>query len=161
MEALQREIEELRGESQREEVMRLRASQTTLPPSPPPTFIVQRERKLRRFNGTTEPLLANWVEESRSCMAAQQLSGDVAANFLLSYLDGEARIEMRCQPSDVGKDAEGSRGRIRREGERDLVAAPIFLPPSVGRRGDRGVLPRFGRVGRSHLPPHAQYGHRG
>ena len=42
----------------------------------------------RRYDGTTEPLLADWVEEARSCLQAQQLRGETAANFLLSYLDG-------------------------------------------------------------------------
>ena len=108
MEELRQEFGELqrRWEADHQELQNLRAAQTALPPSPPPTFIVQRERKLRRYDGTTEPLLADWVEEARSCLQAQQLRGETAANFLLSYLDGSARAEMRCQPTDVRQDAE-------------------------------------------------------
>ena len=68
--------------------------------------MVQRERKLRRFSGTEDPLLSDWAEEARSCVLAQKLSGEAAANFLLSYLDGAARLEVRCRPSAVKKDAD-------------------------------------------------------
>lgn len=104
MEELRSEFEKLqsRWEEDHEELRRLRASQSV----PMPTLIVQRERKLRRYNGTAEPLLADWVEEARTSIQAQQLSGESAASFLLSYLDGAARLEVRCQPPSVQHNAE-------------------------------------------------------
>ena len=36
----------------------------------------------------------------------QGLTGRAAANFVVSYLEGAARIEMRCQSDEVRKDAE-------------------------------------------------------
>ena len=108
MDELRQELGELqrRWEADHFELQRLQAARTALPPSPTPTFVVQRERKLRRYDGTAEPLLADWVAEARACILAQRLSGETAAHFLLSYLDGPARAEMRCQPTEVRQDAE-------------------------------------------------------
>lgn len=102
MEDLRHELEALRSrwEDDHQELQRLRTAPAA------PTFVVQRERKLRRFSGTAEPLLADWVEEARSCISAQNLSGEAAANFIFSYLDGAARVEIRGQPSEVREDAE-------------------------------------------------------
>ena len=102
MEDLQKQLDALQQRSQDDhrELEQLLAAQAA------PTFVVQRERKLRRFSGTGDPLLSDWAEEARSCILAQKLSGEAAANFLLSYLDGAARLEVRCRPSAVKKDAD-------------------------------------------------------
>ncbi|KAK2185275.1 hypothetical protein NP493_241g06095 [Ridgeia piscesae] len=102
MEDLQKQLEALPQHSQDDhrELERLLTVQAAS------TFVVQRERKLRRFPGTEDPLLSDWAEEARSCILAQKLSGEAAANFLLSYLDGPARLEVRCRPSAVKKDAD-------------------------------------------------------
>ena len=86
MEDLQKQLEALQQRSldDHRELERLLTAQAA------PTFVVQRERKLRRFSGTEDPLLSDWAEEARSCILAQKLSGEAAANFLLSYLDGAA-----------------------------------------------------------------------
>ena len=76
MEDLRKQLEALQQRSQDDhrELEQLRAAQAA------PTFVVQRERKLRRFSGTAEdPLLSDWAKEARSCILAQKLS-----NFLLS-----------------------------------------------------------------------------
>ena len=39
------------------------------------------------------------------CILMQFLSGEAMANFLLSYLDGTAALQIHCQPSAVKKDA--------------------------------------------------------
>ena len=80
MDDLRKQLEALQQRSQdaHRELEQLRAAQAA------PTFVVQRERKL----------------------LAQKLSGEAAANFLLNYLDGAARLEVRCRPSVVKKDAD-------------------------------------------------------
>ena len=88
-----------RSQDDHRELQRLRAAPAA------PTFVVQREQKLRRFCGTEGPLLSDWAEEARSCILAQKLSGEAAANFLLKYLDGAAQLEVRCWPA-VMKDAD-------------------------------------------------------
>ena len=102
MEDLQKQLEALQQRTQdnHREMEQLRTAQAA------PTFVVQRERKLRRFSGTEDPLLSDWAEEARLCILAQKLSGEAAANFLHSYLDGAARLEVRCRPSAVKKDAD-------------------------------------------------------
>ena len=102
MEDLQKQLEALQPRIQdgHWELQRLRTAQAA------PTFVEQRERKLRRFCVTEDPLLSDWAEEARSCILAQKLSGEAAANFLLSYIDGAARLEVRCRPSAVQKDAD-------------------------------------------------------
>ena len=101
MEDLQKQLEALqqRCQDDHRELQRLRTAPAA------PTFVVQRDRKLRRFGGTEDPLLSVWAEEARSCILAQKLSGEAAANVLVSYLDGAGRLEDRCRPSAVEKDA--------------------------------------------------------
>ena len=101
MEEMRLEFDEMRTQWQddHDELQRLRAA------PPAPTVVVQRERKLRRYSGLDEPALEDWIDEARSCINTQRLEGEAAASFLISYLDGAARSEMRCQPSDVRRDA--------------------------------------------------------
>ena len=101
MEELRLEFDEMRTQWQddHDELQRLRSA------PPAPTVVVQRERKLRRYSGLDEPALEDWIDEARSCINTQRLEGEAAARFLISYLDGAARSEMRCQPSDVRRDA--------------------------------------------------------
>ena len=66
---------------------------------------MQRERKLRLYSGLNEPALDEWIEEARDCISTQRLEGEAAVRLLVSYLDGAARSEIRCQPNYVRKDA--------------------------------------------------------
>ena len=102
MEELRLEFDEMRTQWQddHDELQRLRAA------PPAPTVVVQRERKLRRYSGMDEPALDEWIEEARAIMSAQHLEGEAAASFVISYLDGAARSEIRCQPNDVRTDAD-------------------------------------------------------
>ena len=102
MEELRLELEEMRHQWQddHDELHRLRAA------PPAPIVVVQHERKLRRYSGLDEPALDEWIEEARGCMSTQHLEGEAAASFLVSYLDGAVRSEIRCQPNDVRKDAD-------------------------------------------------------
>ena len=100
MEELRLDFDEMRTQWQddHDELQRLRAA------PPAPTVVVQRERKLRRYSGMDEPALDEWIEEAQAIMSAQHLEGEAAASFVISYLDGAARSEIRCQPNDVRKD---------------------------------------------------------
>ena len=102
MEELRLEFDEMRTQWQddHDELQRLRAA------PPAPTVVVQRERKLRRYSGMDETALDEWIEEARAIMSAQHLEGEAAASFVISYLDGAARSEIRCQPNDVRTDAD-------------------------------------------------------
>ena len=73
---------------------------------PATSVVIQRERKLRHFSGDCDVSLVDWLEEARACIIVQGLTGRAAANFAISYLEGAARVEMRCQPDEVWGDAE-------------------------------------------------------
>ena len=69
--------------------------------------VVQRERKLRRFSGSAIDLsFADWVEEARACLSVHGLEGVAAANFVLSSLQDDARIEMKCRSAEERRDVE-------------------------------------------------------
>ena len=69
--------------------------------------VVQRERKLRRFSGSALDLsFVDWVEEARACLSAHGLEGVAAANFVLSSLQDDARIEMKCRSAEERRDVE-------------------------------------------------------
>ena len=97
MEDLQDELAAMQQELQR---MRDRAGR------PATSVVIQRERKLRHFSGACDVSLVDWLEEARACIIVQGLTGRAAANFAISYLEGAARVEMRCQPDEVWGDAE-------------------------------------------------------
>ena len=102
MEELRLELDEMihHWQDDHDELHRLRAA------PPAPTVVVQRERKLRRYSGVDEPALDEWIEEARACMSTRHMEGEAAASFLVSYFDGAARSEIRCQPNDVRKDGD-------------------------------------------------------
>jgi len=97
MEDLQNELAAMQLELQR---MRDQAGQ------PAASVVIQRERKLRHFSGSGDVSLVDWLEEARACIVVQGLTGRAAANFAISYLEGAARREMRCQPDEVRGSAE-------------------------------------------------------
>ena len=69
--------------------------------------VVQRERKLRRFSGSALDLsFVDWVEEARACLSVHGLEGVAAANFVLSSLQDDARIEMKCRSAEERRDVE-------------------------------------------------------
>ena len=57
---MQLEALQQRSQDDHRELEQLRAAPAA------PTFVVRRERKLRRFSGTEDPLLSDWAEEARS-----------------------------------------------------------------------------------------------
>ena len=63
--------------------------------------MTQRERKLRHFSGVGDVSLVDWLKEARACIVVQRLTGHAAANLLISYLEGAARMEIRCQADEV------------------------------------------------------------
>ena len=77
-----------------------------------PTVVMQPERKLRLYSGLKEPALHEWIEEARDCISTHHLEGEAAVSLLVSYLDGAARSEIRCQPNDVRKDANNIIGAL-------------------------------------------------
>lgn len=70
-----------------------------------PTVVVQRERRLRKFDGTNENC-EDWLDEATDCLQTQQLTGRAAANYIISALIGSARTEIKCQPDAVRYDAD-------------------------------------------------------
>ena len=97
MEDLQNELAAMQLELQR---MRDHAGQ------PAASVVIQREDKLRHFSGSGDVSLVDWLEEARACIVVQGLTGRAAANFAISYREGAARMEMRCQPDEVRSDAD-------------------------------------------------------
>ena len=68
---------------------------------------VQRERQLRHFCGSALDLsFADWVEEARACLSVHGLEGVAASNFVLSSLQDDARIEMKCRSAEERRDVE-------------------------------------------------------
>ena len=69
-------------------------------------MVVQRERTIRRFSGSPDQQVADWVEEARACLGVHGLDGAAAANFVLSNLEGAARIEIKCRPAGEHEDVD-------------------------------------------------------
>ena len=88
-------IDAMKTDEMKEELERLRTSSSSA--------IIQRERKLRRFNGDED--FREWREEAEACLDVQRLDGVAAANFV--YLEGEAKLEIKCRSSHVRKFSEG------------------------------------------------------
>ena len=103
MEALQREFDDLRTcwEADHKQLVKLEAASDRTP-----QVVVQRERKLRRFGGTADEQIDEWMEEARACLTVHNLAGIAAANFVLSYLEGAARVEIKCRPAEERSDVE-------------------------------------------------------
>ena len=103
MEALQREFDDLRTrwEADHKQLVKLEAAGDRTP-----QVVVQRERKLRRFGGTADEQIDEWMEEARACLTVHNLAGIAAANFVLSYLEGAARVEIKCRPAEERSDVE-------------------------------------------------------
>ena len=68
-------------------------------------IVLQRDRKLRRYDGNNETC-EEWIDEARDCIKAQQLTAKHAAHYVTSSLSGHARSELKCHPEAVRDDAE-------------------------------------------------------
>ena len=68
-------------------------------------IVLQRDRKLRLYDGTNETC-EEWIDEARDCIKAQQLTAKHAAHYVTSSLSGHARSELKCHPEAVRDDAE-------------------------------------------------------
>ena len=93
-------------------------------------------------------MFSEWAEEARSCILAQRLTREAAANFLLSYFDDAARLEVRCRPSAVQKDAGFNRsiGRcVWRQGKHQPAVPSVLLPEAGAQRADCVLLTRLNR----------------
>ena len=97
MEELRREFEALqqRWEADHRQLVRLEASSGDRT-----HVVVQRERKIRWFSGSPDQ------QEARACLGVHGLDGAAAANFVLSNLEGAARIEIKCRPAGEREDVE-------------------------------------------------------
>lgn len=73
---------------------------------PQPVRVLYAQRKLGKFNGDPGEL-EEWIREARASIAAQGLDGQAAAEFLLSYLDGSARREVRYADPQLRADPDG------------------------------------------------------
>ena len=69
------------------------------------TNVLQRDRKLRRYDGTNETC-EEWIDEARDCIKAQQLTAKHATHYAASSLSGHARSELKYHPEAVRDDAE-------------------------------------------------------
>ena len=97
MEELRREFEALqqRWEADHRQLVRLEASSGDRT-----HVVVQRERTIRRFSGSPDQQVADWVEAARACLGVHGL------DFVLSNLEGAARIEIKCRPAGEREDVE-------------------------------------------------------
>ena len=77
MEDLQKQFEalQLRSQEDHRELEQLRTAQAA------PTFVVQRERKLRRFSGTEDPLLSDWAFVHSCAEVERRSSGQLPAQL--------------------------------------------------------------------------------
>ena len=48
----------------------------------------------------------DWIEEARACLTAHNLAEEAAANFVVSHLEGAARVEIKCRPDEERCDIE-------------------------------------------------------
>ena len=51
-------------------------------------IVLQRDRKLRRYDGTNETC-EEWIDEARDCIKVQQLTAKHAAHYVTSSLSGD------------------------------------------------------------------------
>lgn len=61
--------------------------------------VIPRDRRCPMFNGKTGISIADWTEELQVCMRSRHLSAADQAFFIFDHLEGEAREEIKYQPS--------------------------------------------------------------
>ena len=94
------ELEDLRGQ-----LRDLRANFSTQPAVAPVHVVVQRERRLRSFDGTDPDETAEWCTDCESALRAQNLAGRDAADYVWCHLEGAAKREVGLHSIDVRRDA--------------------------------------------------------
>ena len=77
---------------------------TTVPH--PVTVVVQRERRLRSFDGKGVDEVADWCKDGEAALRAQHLTGRDAVDYEWRHLDGPAKREIGCRMVDEKRDAQ-------------------------------------------------------
>lgn len=95
--ALKRQLDELTEELADTK----EAARTTAKGGSSTVYILPSERKLKAFSGTDSPAISHFIEEVQAALKLRKLNGVEAADFILSYLEGAARQEIRHQPKSV------------------------------------------------------------
>lgn len=92
------ELEELRRQ-----LSELNAHTTV---TPPVTVVVQRERRLRSFDGKGDEDATHWCKDAEAALRTQNLIGRDAADYVWCHLEGPAKKEMACRTVDERCDAQ-------------------------------------------------------
>ena len=99
-------------EDMRRQLPDLRAN-AQAPIQPPLNIVVQRERRLRCFDGKVDVDAAAWCTDAESALRAQNLIGRDAADYVWCHLEGSAKKEVGCRPVEERRDARAILAIIR------------------------------------------------
>ena len=83
------------------------------PIQPPLNIVVQRERRLRCFDGKVDVDAAAWCADAESALRVQNLIGRDAADYVWCHLEGSAKKEVGCRPVEERRDARAILAIIR------------------------------------------------
>ena len=72
----------------------------------PPVTVVQRERRLRSFDGKGAEDATHWCKDAEATLRTQNLNGRDAADYVWCHLEGPAKKEMACRTVDERCDAQ-------------------------------------------------------
>ena len=100
LEEMRRQLHDLRANAQ-------------APIQPPLNIVVQRERRLRSFDGKSDVDAAAWCADAESALRAQNLIGRDAADYVWCHLEGSAKKEVGCRPMEERRDARAILAIIR------------------------------------------------
>ena len=99
-------------EETRRQLHDLRAN-AQAPIQPPLNIVVQRECRLRSFDGKSDVAAAAWCADAKSALRAQNLVGRDAADYVCCHLEGSAKKEVGCHPMEERRDARAILAIIR------------------------------------------------
>ena len=100
LEEMRRQLHDLRANAQ-------------APIQPPLNIVVQRERRLRSFDGKSDVAAAAWCADAESALRAQNLVGRDAADYVWCHLEGSAKKEVGSHPTEERRDARAILAIIR------------------------------------------------
>lgn len=95
---LQRQFDELA-----EELVRAKAQNDVQPNT---VYVLPNEPKIKTFTGNDGSSVATFVEDIRAALKLKKLRGQEAADFVISYLAGPARQEIRHHPDQIADKAD-------------------------------------------------------
>ena len=84
--------------------LKARIDQLEGQPAAAPIKLMYAPRKLKEFKGESDQNVDDWVANVKDAITVQGLQGQAAAEFVRSYLGGEAVVEVKYAKDDVKND---------------------------------------------------------